>query len=627
MEYRLSISIIALLCTVNFAFAGEIWVSVTGNDKHAGTREMPLRTVAQALKQAREWRRLSDPAVERGINIRLERGIYPQDEILFLRPEDSGTEDSPTVIEAVEPGKAVLSGGIRVTGWKPVTDFPAGLPEVARGKVWVADAPEIGNRILEFRQLWVNGEKAIRTTWLAPGEMKRILDFDTEKREIWVPTPAIKGLENESRLEMTVHQRWAIAILRVKDWEVQGERTRVTFHQPESRLEFQHPWPQPVIGGEKGNSSFTLGNAIRLLDRPGEWYQEYPSGKIYYWPKENVDLSTAEVVAPVLEALLEVDGSLERTVSYISFKGVSFEYASWNRPSLYGHVTLQGGMYLKDAYKLAVPGLPEKAELENQAWIERPGAALQIRGARQINFSGCTFKHLGATGLDYEWAVNNCRVEGCLFTDIGGTALALGAFPAGGFETHVPYMPEDEREYCSDIRIANNLITEVTNEDWGCVGIGAGYVRNMTIEHNEVSYVNYSGICVGWGWTPLDSGMKNNRIHANYVHHFALQLYDAGGLYTLSNQPSSEMTANRIEQLGNAPYATNDRAFYIYFDEATDGYRVKDNWCPEPLFDANRPGPANVWINNGPTVSDSIKSAAGLQPEYNYLKDSIHETN
>lgn len=35
-----------------FRFAGEIWVSVTGNDKHAGTREMPLRT-AQAPKQAR----------------------------------------------------------------------------------------------------------------------------------------------------------------------------------------------------------------------------------------------------------------------------------------------------------------------------------------------------------------------------------------------------------------------------------------------------------------------------------------------------------------------------------------------------------------------------------------------
>lgn len=620
MKRRLSAFTMGMLLTVSFAFAGEIWVSPAGNDRNAGSREMPLRTVAQALRQAREWRRLSDPAVAGGIYIRLERGVYPLEETLFLRPEDSGTQSSPTVIEAVEPGKAVISGGIRVTGWKRPADLPPGLPAVAKGKVWVADAPIKGNRIVESRQLWVNGRKAVRATWLEKGKMERMLDFDTEKEEIWIPTPAIEGLDKESRLEMTVHQRWAIAILRVKEWEVQGERTRVTFHQPESRLEFQHPWPQPVIGGEKGNSSFTLGNAIRLLDRPGEWYQEYPSGKIYYWPEDGTDLATAEVMVPALEALLEVDGSLSRPVSHLTFKGVRFEYASWMRPSTQGHVTLQGGMYLRDAYKLAVPGLPEKAELENQAWIERPEAALRIRGAEQINFLRCTFKHLGATGLDYEWAVSHCRVEGCLFTDIGGTALAVGAFPSGGYETHVPYVPAHKEEYCSDIRIANNLITEVTNEDWGCVGIGAGYVRRLTIEHNEVSFVNYSGICVGWGWTPLYSGMEQNRIRANHVHHFALQLYDAGGLYTLSNQPGSEMTGNRMEQMGRAPYATNDRAFYIYFDEATDGYRVENNWCPEPLFDSNRPGPANVWLNNGPNVPDSIRSAAGLQPEYKYLK-------
>ena len=85
----------------------------------------------------------------------------------------------------------------------------------------------------------------------------------------------------------------------------------------------------------------------------------------------------------------------------------------------------------------------------------------------------------------------------------------------------------------------------MTNEDWGCVGIGAGYVRNMDISHNEVCHLNYSGICVGWGWTSLESGMCNNRIEANYVHHFARRLYDAGGLYTLSNQPGSVMRNNR----------------------------------------------------------------------------------
>ena len=168
-------------------------------------------------------------------------------------------------------------------------------------------------------------------------------------------------------------------------------------------------------------------------------------------------------------------------------------------------------------------------------------------------------------------------------------------------------------ELCSDIQIQDNLITEVTNEDWGCVGIGAGYVKDITISHNEVSYVNYSGICVGWGWTLLESGMRNNRIEANYVHHFAQRLYDAGGLYTLSYQPGSVMHNNRIEYLVDAPYATNDRAFYIYFDEATDGYTVENNWCPEERFDSNQPGPHNVWKVNGPNVDEAIKMQAGIR--------------
>ena len=68
------------------------------------------------------------------------------------------------------------------------------------------------------------------------------------------------------------------------------------------------------------------------------------------------------------------------------------------------------------------------------------------------------------------------------------------------------------------------------------------------------------------------------------------------------------MRNNRIEHLIDAPYATNDRAFYIYFDEATDGYTVENNWCPSERFDSNRPGPHNVWKKNGPQVDESIKT-------------------
>lgn len=594
-------------------FAGEIYVSLQGNDKNPGTKEAPFNTLNRAIKQAREWRRLNRPEVAGGIYIRLEEGVYAQRNSLFLRPEDSGTPDSPTVICAVDGAHPVISGGVAVTGWKRGCNHPA-IPEKLRQKIWSAEAPLIGNRRVETRQMWVNGHKVQRAAQFPDGGLERMIDFNPEEQTITIPVSQSvnpKRLQNAGQLEMIVHQRWAIAILRVKSIDVKDGQAVVRFHEPESHLEFAHPWPQPVIGGEKGNSSFCLTNALELLDQPGEWFQEYPSGTIYYYPQASENMETAEVIIPTLETLVTIDGTLSRPVKHIQFNGITFEHTSWMRPSYQGHVTLQGGFPLLDAYKLQEPGLPEKAELENQAWITRPETAIRVRGAEHIDFKHCTFRHLSSTGLDYEWAVTASSVEDCQFTDIGGTALLVGAFPDGGLETHIPFIPADVRELCSHITIRNNFISNVTNEDWGCVGIGAGYVRNMDISHNEVCHLNYSGICVGWGWTSLESGMCNNRIEANYVHHFARRLYDAGGLYTLSNQPGSVMRNNRIEHLIEAPYATNDRAFYIYLDEATDGYTMENNWCPAERFDSNRPGKKNVWKNNGPQVADSIKYKAG----------------
>ena len=594
-------------------FAGEIYVSLQGNDKNPGTKEAPFNTLNRAIKQAREWRRLNRPEVSGGIYIRLEEGVYAQRNSLFLRPEDSGTSDSPTVICAVDGAHPVISGGVAVTGWKRGCNHPA-IPEKLRQKIWSAEAPLIGNRRVETRQMWVNGHKVQRAAQFPDGGLEQMIDFNPEEQTITIPVSQSlnsERLQNAGQLEMIVYQRWAIAILRVKSIDVKDGQAVVSFHEPESHLEFAHPWPQPVIGGEKGNSSFCLTNALELLDQPGEWFQEYPSGTIYYYPQAGENMETAEVIIPALETLVTIDGTLSRPVKHIQFNGITFAHTSWMRPSYQGHVTLQGGFPLLDAYKLQEPGLPEKAELENQAWITRPETAIRVRGAEHIDFKHCTFRHLSSTGLDYEWAVTASSVEDCQFTDIGGTALLVGAFPDGGFETHIPFIPADVRELCSHITIRNNIISNVTNEDWGCVGIGTGYVRNMDISHNEVCHLNYSGICVGWGWTSLESGMCNNRIEANYVHHFARRLYDAGGLYTLSNQPGSVMRNNRIEHLIEAPYATNDRAFYIYLDEATDGYTMENNWCPAERFDSNRPGKKNVWKNNGPQVADSIKYKAG----------------
>ena len=615
--------IAAMLFAAVSASAGDIYVSPQGNDKAPGTAVEPLKMPAAALKMAREWRRLKSNSAVGGITIHLSDGEYCLQKPLFLRPEDSGTPESPTTITCQSAGSATISGGVRLSGWHKGCNDER-VPADVRENVWVADAPMQGNRIVYCRQMWVGGVKAIRAQQGMPGEMTRLKDFNAATRTITIPTPK-EDLGSASELEMTVHQRWAIAILRVKAMKNLGNgTTEVTFHEPESQLEFDHPWPQPVINGEKGSSSFFLANAPQLLDTPGEWFQDYPSGKIYYLPRQGENMAEADAVVPVLHNLIVVGGTRERTVHDINFRNVAFAHSAWTRPLSEGLVTLQGGFRMLDAYKLLEPGLPEKASLENQAWIARPEAAVSVSHARGINFDNCSFEHLGATALDYEVAVTGSTVSHCLFSDIGGNGMLIGHFPDGGFETHVPFKPAVASDLCDGITIADNEVCDAANEDWGCVGIGAGYVSNINIEHNEVHHVNYSGICVGWGWTPLESGMRNNCIVANYVHDFGRQLYDVGGIYTLSYQPGSEITANRIEDLHKAPYATNERAFYIYFDEATDGYTVKDNWCPKELFGYNQPGRDMVIKDNGPKVSRKIKDAAGVR---NIIKDAAGVRN
>jgi hypothetical protein len=505
------------LFVVTYSFAGEIIVR-EGESLH------------DALRQAREWRRTNDPRCQGGITITLQEGRYYMNEPLFLRPEDSGTKESPLVIRGSGMHKSVICGDKRQqhTQIWPIKEQGDSLPL----KKHDDGLPQKG--------------------------MERIISFNKDARTITIPIPPETVLRSfpaqYQGLEMVVHQRWAIAILRVKDIRVLGDSVaEVSFMEPESRLEFEHPWPQPVIGGEKGNSSFLLRTTEQ---RDG------------------------------IEQLAIIDGA-----NYVRFEGLTFNRTCWNRPLHKGHVTLQGGFPLVDAYKLVVPGLPWDKELENQAWIERPVSAVTVRNAHYVGFYSVVFENLAATALDFVDNISDCVVQKCTFGNIGGTAIMGGSFAESPREVHRPYT--DLAERCQRLTITENFVVDVANEDWGAVGIALGYVRHCTISKNYVSRLSYSGICVGWGWTPHDTGMEHNRITGNTVKGYARQLYDAGGIYTLSNQPHSVISANKISAPYAAPYATNDRAFCIYLDARTDGFTIEDNvTIPD--------GPPSTTIPDGP---------------------------
>ena len=561
----------------------------------------PDSSLVDAVRKAREMRRLGQASE---VTIHLSEGIYPLYEPLRLRPEDSGL----TIVGE----HAVVSGGINISGWK------------RQGKLLVAEVPDFNGRPIDFRQLWVNGRKAVRARDVQDFEqMHRIMTYDKKNRILWIPKKAVANSQfsilNSQLAELVLHEMWCTSNLRVKSMTVDGDSVAVTFHDPEARIQFEHPWPSPMTPNTGHPSPFYLTNAKELLDEPGEWYHDIREHKLYYLPEATSDIkhqpSDIRAVVPVLETLIEIVGTPEHPVKNITIKGVTFSHTTWMRPSEKGHVPLQAGMYLVEAYKLR-PQIdrPNNHKLDNQGWLGRADAAVELRNAENVNFEGCRFEHLGGSGLDYVTGCHGGAVTNTTFTDIAMNGFVCGSFSPEGLETHLPYQPADYREVCTRQEVSNCEFYDVTNEDWGCVAICAGYVSGINIEHNTIHDVSYTGISLGWGWNRDLVCMKDNKVHANLIYNYAQHMYDCAGIYTLGNQPGTMITENVVRDIAKPSYVHDpNHWFYLYTDEGSSNITLRDNWTPAEKFLKNANGPGNVWENNGPQVSDAIKQRAGVQ--------------
>ncbi|MEN6304695.1 MAG: right-handed parallel beta-helix repeat-containing protein [Armatimonadia bacterium] len=133
-----------------------LYVAPSGNDgwsgrlaaPNAARTDGPLASVAGA----RDVLRKAKPATP--MEVRVRGGRYEVSSPVVFEPQDSGTTDCPISYVAYPGEKPVLSGGVRVTGFKPY-----------RGKVVCADLPQARDGGWVFRSLFVDGERAIRARY------------------------------------------------------------------------------------------------------------------------------------------------------------------------------------------------------------------------------------------------------------------------------------------------------------------------------------------------------------------------------------------------------------------------------------------------------------------------------
>lgn len=586
------------------------YVSPDGSDTDIGTSAKPFRTLERAQQAARSV----DPhvAAAKDVTVFLYGGTYRLTRPLDFDPRDSGRNGHHVIWRNVPGQHPVVSGGRQITGWHLVDQTK---------KIWAADVGD-----LKTRQLYVDGRRVTR----ARGPMNP-QGFTKTSTGYIAPDATMASWRNPSDIEVVSRREWKqfrCPVASVKE-------TTITMQQP--------CWHNTSLQFGMGLPSW-IENAYELLDLPGEWYLDRQAGRLYYIPKADEDISTADVVAPVLQTLVRGEGTLDEPLRDVRFEGITFAHATWLAPNTdEGYAVVQAGFRIvgsdNPVFNQTMPN-----------WVQTP-AALVFQNARGIELRRNTFTHLGAAGVNLETGSQGSQVVGNRFEDISSTGIQVGG------TMKVDHHPGDPRQIVKDNTVSSNVVARVAVENADAVGIFVGYTTHTTVAHNEVFDLPYTGISVGWGWGLFDAGgnpnypgnnglpvydtpttSRDNQIRDNRIFDVMKTLRDGAGIYALSAQPGTQVSGNYIDHVaGNygGLYPDEASAYQEWTDNVVQDVPiwlhiwtssihdllVADNYTDQPFMRNNGRNITmknNTAVQNGewPARACRIAANSGLEPDY-----------
>jgi hypothetical protein len=390
---------------------------------------------------------------------------------------------------------------------------------------------------------------------------------------------------------------------RIASVTTSGSSAFVTPSEPERTRLFQQGYPIK----EPGRPYF-FENALEFLDAPGEWYLNTDTNELSYRPRAGEDMASADVVAPRLERLFSVTGTLGNPVHDLEFWGLTFEHSTWLVPDTEGYVGDQASIVF-------VQPLPAD-EITSYPGHRLP-AGVHVEAANRIRFERNVFHHMGASALNLYVGVNDSTISGNRISDVSGSGISVDLNLEGN--------PSDTRKISRRNVLTNNYIVQTGRDYYQTVGIMLGYTDASVVEHNEVADMPYSGITAGWGWEDRANAARDNRIRFNDVHGVNNMMSDGGGIYTLSRQPGTLIAENYVHDMVRTSIAGSYNISGIYLDEGSNLITVRDNvlinTADRPTF-TNGNGPSNTWTNNSGTSPTTIANA-GLQPAYEDIKTGV----
>jgi hypothetical protein len=563
-------------------------VAPNGNDENSGAEDKPFATI----EKARQAVRAVNKNMTGDIVVMLGGGTYRIDRTLAFDAADSGTGGHRVIYRAQAGQTPIISGG------KPLTDWKQG----EKGR-WQAPAP-----LDDFRQLYVDGKRATRARGQKPAGLESLGDEGYKTTDV-----GMADWKNPDDLEFCYQVVWGHTRCKVQGIKRNGDRAVITMLQPYFSQARAKEGVQ--IDNHNAISDMYVENALELLDEPGEWYLDRKAKIVYYMPRPGEDMTKVEVIAPALERLVELRGTLDQPVHDIQFAGITFEHGSWLQPSRIGLVDVQANFLLdwKNPMKRA-DGL---TAVHNEQ-IKIP-SNIVCHAAHSVRFDRCTFTRLGAGAVDLECGSQDNQIVGCRFHDISSSAVQVGDV------LRDDHHPDDMRKIVKNNTVANCYIHDCGKDYADAVGVFVGYTEGTVLAHNEIASMPYSGVSMGWGWGEEDAGggvenyympykyatptpAKNNRVEYNHIHGVMSRLHDGGGIYTLGNQPGTVIRGNHVHDNGSDSRGPGG----IYLDEGSGFIEITGN------LTYNVPTTAVNYNNGNQNRKDTCKehdNFLGVKPE------------
>lgn len=403
------------------------YVATNGNDQWSGTlpssteskKDGPFATLERARNAVRDLRQ-DYPKGAYSIEVR--GGIYRLEKTFILESEDSGTEEFPLIISAFGSESPILTGTRIINNFEPFS-----------GEIHKASLAGLINDFFPVRQLFVNNKRQALARYPNTNHDIARDDFlyvempspSASKREFVYHAGSIPKYNSVVGAEIDIFpgSNWAndVQILAAID-----DKSRT--------VRLNKDISYDIMAGNR----FHIQNFYEALDAPTEWYFDYKSKNLYFWPTNKTSLS--DVSIPIINSIIEIRG-----------KSLS------NR-------------YLK---------MPSNIKIEGLTLQGCNGTAVLVKGAVKTVIAGNTIYNAGIDGIEIEDGSRNEAIDNNV-SYVGRIGIKISG---GDQKTLTPAYHRVENNHIHDVGIFNKGQSAIL-----CKGVG------QIISHNLIHTVPRIGI-------------------------------------------------------------------------------------------------------------------------------------